>query len=168
MWNGWMRKFDCCCSMWCNHYDVIKWKKLARHWPFVRWIHRSPVNSPHKGQWRGALMFSLICVWINDWANNREAGDLRCYRAHYDVIVMTIKWTFPETVSLNIKAWSISIKSCKHFVTKWWQATTICARNTGRVDLRLNVWVFIDIVCMVYILTVISPSLSSCFLHSEF
>ena len=37
---------------------------------------------------RGALMFSLICVWINDWVNNREAGDLRRYRTHYDVIVM--------------------------------------------------------------------------------
>ena len=48
----------------------------------------SPVNSPHKGQWRGALMFSLICFRINDWANNREAGDLRRNRAHYDVIVM--------------------------------------------------------------------------------
>ena len=48
-----------------------------------------PVNSPHKGQWRGALIFSLICVWINDWVNNREAGDLRRYRGHYDVIVMT-------------------------------------------------------------------------------
>ena len=47
-----------------------------------------PVNSPHKGQWRGALMFSLICVWINGWVNYREAGDLRRYRAHYDVIVM--------------------------------------------------------------------------------
>ena len=48
----------------------------------------SPVNSPHKGQWRGALMFSLICVWINVWINNRKAGDLRRYHAHYDVIVM--------------------------------------------------------------------------------
>ena len=47
-----------------------------------------PVNSPHNGQWRGALMFSLICVWINDWVNNREAGDLRRHRGHYDVIVM--------------------------------------------------------------------------------
>ena len=47
-----------------------------------------PVNSPHKGQWRGALMFSLICIWINDWVNNGEAGDLRRYRGHYDVIVM--------------------------------------------------------------------------------
>ena len=43
---------------------------------------------PVKGQWRGALMFSLIYAWINDWVNNREAGDLRRHRGHYDVIVM--------------------------------------------------------------------------------
>ena len=54
----------------------------------MRGIRRSPVNSPHKGRWRGALIFSLICPWINGWVNNREAGDLRLYRAHYDVIVM--------------------------------------------------------------------------------
>ena len=47
-----------------SHDDVIKWKHFPRNWPFVRGVHRSPVNSPHKGQWRGALMFSLICVWI--------------------------------------------------------------------------------------------------------
>ena len=47
-----------------------------------------PVKSPHKGQWRGALMFSLICARINGWVNNREAGDLRLHRAHYDVTVM--------------------------------------------------------------------------------
>ena len=56
----------------------------------MRGIHRSPVNSPHKGQWRGALMFSLICVWINGWVNNREVGDLRRYRASYDVTVMRV------------------------------------------------------------------------------
>ena len=60
---------------------------------YVRGIHRSPLNSPHKGQWRGFFMFSLICVWINDWVNNREAGDLRRYRAHYDVIVMFVGLT---------------------------------------------------------------------------
>ena len=48
-----------------HHDDVIKWKHFPRYWPFVRGIHRSPVNSPHKGQWRGTLIFSLICVWIN-------------------------------------------------------------------------------------------------------
>ena len=43
-----------------NHDDVIKWQHFPRYWPFVRWIHRSPVNSLHKAQSRGALMFSLI------------------------------------------------------------------------------------------------------------
>ena len=76
--------------IWFTHalHDVIKWRHFPRYWPFVRGIHRSPVNSPHKGQWRGALMLSLICVWINDWVNNREAGDLRRYRVHYDFKVM--------------------------------------------------------------------------------
>ena len=68
------------------HDDVIKWKHFPRYWPFVWGIHRSPANSPRKGQWRGALMFSLICVWINGWVNN---GELRRYRAHYDVTVMS-------------------------------------------------------------------------------
>ena len=51
---------------------------------------RWPVNSPHKGQWRGALMFSLICACVNGWVNTRAAGDLRHHRAHYDVIVISI------------------------------------------------------------------------------
>ena len=52
----------------------------------------APVNSPHKGQWRRALMFYFICAWINDWVNNREAGDLRRHRGHYDVNMMTHDW----------------------------------------------------------------------------
>ena len=79
-------------------------------------IHRSPVNSPHKGQWRGALMFSFICVWINRWVNNREAGDLRRYRAYYDVIVIIISGIItvvanracdcPSYLNLNDISWS--------------------------------------------------------------
>ena len=71
-------------TTWWRH----QWKHCQPYWPFVRWITRSPVNSPHKGQWRGALMFLWTAPWINGWVNNREAGDLRCYRAHFDVIVM--------------------------------------------------------------------------------
>ena len=80
---------------WCvsrhddfNHDDVIKWKHFPRYWPFVRRIHRSPVNSPHKGQWRGALMFSLTSARINGWENNREAGNVRRIHPHCDVTVM--------------------------------------------------------------------------------
>ena len=49
-----------------------------------RWI-------PHKGQWCGALIFSLIWAWINGWVNNREAGDLSRHRVNYDVTVMTFR-----------------------------------------------------------------------------
>ena len=72
-----------------QHDDVIKWKHFLRYWPFVRGIHRYPVNSPLKGQWRRALMFSLICTWIKSWVHNHEAGDWRCHRVHYDVTVMS-------------------------------------------------------------------------------
>ena len=70
------------------HDDIIKWKHFPCYWPFVQGIHLSPVNSPHKGQWRGNLMFSLICACINNWLNNEEAGDLRWHCAHYEVTVM--------------------------------------------------------------------------------
>ena len=71
-----------------HHNDVIKWKHFPRNWSFVRGIHRSPVNSPHKGQWHRAFMFSLICAWTDGWVNNRDASDLRRHRAQYDVTVM--------------------------------------------------------------------------------
>ena len=103
----------------------------------MREIHRSPVNSPHKGQWRGALMFSLICVRINDWVHNRESGDLIRYRAHYDVIVMIQRtkmvvtfeksiatfqhlWTYFNT--WNVKTCSETLKWCKNITQmalKW-------------------------------------------------
>ena len=63
-------------------------------------------NSPVPGEFptqrpvTRALMFSLICVWINDWVNNREAGDLRRYRAHYDVSVMS-EW-LSNLMPLNV------------------------------------------------------------------
>ena len=39
------------------HDDVIKWKHFSRYWFFVRANHLSSVDSPHKGQWRGAMKF---------------------------------------------------------------------------------------------------------------
>ena len=94
---GW-RIIDAKCKTFCrsatrghglfSHDDVIKWKNFPRYWPFVRGIRRSPVKSPHKGQWRETLMFSLICTRIKCWVNSHEAGDLRRYFVHYDVIVM--------------------------------------------------------------------------------
>ena len=55
------------------HDDVIKWKHFPCYWPFVWGIHRSPVNSPHKGQWCRALMFTLICA-LNKWLSKQSWG----------------------------------------------------------------------------------------------
>ena len=67
-----------------------------------------PVNSTHKGQWRGALMISLICVRINDWVNNREAVDLRA-----TVVIMTSMWC--HVPSNNIKC-ETKVSSSKNVV----------------------------------------------------
>ena len=70
------------------HDDVIKWKHFPRYWPFVRGIHRSGDFPAQRPVTRRFDLFFFICARINDWVNNREAGDLRRYRGHYDVTVM--------------------------------------------------------------------------------
>ena len=104
------------------HDDVIKWKHFPRYWPFVRGIHRSPVNSPHKGQWRGVLMFFFICAYTNGWVNNREAGD----RAHCDVIVMDIGCWYPIMLSKSVILLTASnlIRiqgTCHRILSIWWK-----------------------------------------------
>ena len=86
------------CQSDCLHYRY--WRDIVSLYISVRMMTSSNGNifrvtghlcgefTPHKGQWCGDLMFSLICVWINGWVNNRDASDLRRYRAHHDVILM--------------------------------------------------------------------------------
>ena len=81
-------------SWWRHHLEAF-----PRYWSFMRGIHRTPVNSPHKGQWRGALIFSLVCAWTDSWANNGDAGDLRSQCAHYDVTVMIWALTYGCSVA---------------------------------------------------------------------
>ena len=101
-----------------NHDDVINWKHFPRYWPSVRGIHQSPVNSPRKGQCRGAFMFSLIWAWTNGWVNNPiDAGDLKHRRAHYDVTVMIWNhwWNDRQT----------DIRRCQHWDC-WWTGAARC------------------------------------------
>ena len=108
------------------HDDVIKWKQFPRHWPFVRGIHRSPVDSgypgyiAHKGQWWGALMFSLISTWTNGWANNGDADDLRCHCAHYDVTVMHCALFNTLKLKQNDRHFAHSILKCIFLNEKLW------------------------------------------------
>ena len=68
--------------------DIVTWWRHQME-TFSALLAICAGNSPVPGQWRGVLMFSLICVWINGGVNNRESGDLRRDRAHYVVIIMT-------------------------------------------------------------------------------
>ena len=94
-----------------RHDDVIKWKHFPCYWPFVRGIHRWPVNSPHKGQWHRALVFSLICagikpglysmrVYTRAYANCRRscsvASCAQRIRAHTPTVAVKVQicWTF--------------------------------------------------------------------------
>ena len=98
--------------------------------------HRSPVNSPHKGQWRGALMFSLICVWLNVWVNHREAGDLRHYRAHNDVSVMLHQDQNGPHIAENIFIEPYhNISSANGFTQNMWK--TITWSNVDPVHWRI-------------------------------
>ena len=125
-----------------HHDDVIKWKHFPRYWPSVRGIHRSPVNSPHNGKWRGALMFSLICAWINGWVNNREAGDLRRHRAHYDVIAimtwygqMCSQWKMPGKILCLLVGWYRFVQIHLQY---WYNInTTVSANGTWSEELHV-------------------------------
>ena len=90
------------------HDDVIQWKHFPRYWPFVRGIHRTPVNSRTEASDTELLMFSLMCAWINGWVNNREGGDLRRHRTPYDVTVIRQSWTNPQYHCLRIKCDRVS------------------------------------------------------------
>ena len=90
-------------------------------------VGNSPVTgeSPHKGQWRGALMFSLICSWINTWVHNREAGDVRRHRAHYDVSVIV------RPSGLVRELWAfisvpVFIRAPFCWLCVWWRTTLLC------------------------------------------
>ena len=60
-----------------SHCDVIKWKHFPRYWPFVRGIHLSPVDSPHKGPVTRTSDVPLLSVWTNGWTNSRLVGNSR-------------------------------------------------------------------------------------------
>ena len=101
------------------HDGVIKWKDFPRYWPCMRRIHRSPVNSPHKGQWRGALMFSYICA-LNKQLRKQSWGwwfetPSRSLWGHCNVISILKIWFrmprgFTPTLWINIALW------CHHCV----------------------------------------------------
>ena len=80
--------------------DVIKWKHFSRLLLICKGNPPGNGDSPHKGQSGGALIFSFMCAWTNDWANSLDAGDLRRHGAHCDITVMVNN--FPNTLTSTV------------------------------------------------------------------
>ena len=63
-----------------------------------RWIPRTKASDAE------LWWVFFICVWINGWVNNREAGDLRRHHAHYEVTVLHwYLWDVPTRPCPNYK-----------------------------------------------------------------
>ena len=126
-------------AIWRHQMEIF-----PGHWPFVRGIHRWPVDSPHKGQWRRALVFYLISAWTNVWA---YMGDLRPHRTHYDVTVMAslghCEWTFfllacgwrrNDCLAINFRAITPLHTPCGIYDTKFMKYASILSRNKPTGD----------------------------------
>ena len=96
-----------------SHDDVIKSKHFPRYWAFVQGIHRSPVNTIAKGQWREILMLALICARLNGWINNHQSADLKRHRGHHDVTIMHWEREWLQYFPMEHKYWFI-IKKRQH------------------------------------------------------
>ena len=113
-------------SWWCHQMETFS-ALLAIC------MGNSPLNSLHKGQWRGALMFSLTCAWMNSSVNNRKASYLRCHCAHYDVTVMCV-WAN----EIDKKALCDSIISWYVLISGTWNAVSIRLYSFNSAYLVIN------------------------------
>ena len=90
------------------HDDIIKWKHFLCYWPFVRRIHQLPVNSPHIGQWHGALLLFLSCALSNEWCNNQDADGLILDAIS---LIMTYMLSFECAINLITKSLKIAMSA---------------------------------------------------------
>ena len=129
-----------------QHDDVIKGKHFPRYWPFVQGIHRSPVNSPHKGQWRGALMFSLMRLikqlskHSRGWWFETLSSPLWRHCNEF-LLIWTTKITISTWVILAVIAIAMDPKECFYYL-----ATPDIMENTapGLIFVYADCWVIKD------------------------
>ena len=127
---------------WKTHDDVIKWQHFPRHRPFVRWIHRSPVNSPHKGQWRGALIFSLICA-LNQQLSKQSWGwwfeAPSCLLWRHCNVDQYRDWR-------RYSSWFVHVISCHNII--WKSDCLVCFQRSEYqqpVPFRCRGWIIISV-----------------------
>ena len=75
MWNKSHENAICIRDPLCRGDNVMAWIRFPYYCPFVRGIHRWPVDSPHKG----TVMWTfdvLLLVWISCLTDSEVASDL--------------------------------------------------------------------------------------------
>ena len=127
-----------------THGDVIKWK----HFRVVKGIHGSTVVSPYKCQWRGALMYSLMCATTNCWANSQHAGALRHHLDSIAQLLILSELLYGSVTWhrwLLIMIWYYAIIKIELFVVRNCQHTIqpnvdiyLWSRNSERVYVLCN------------------------------
>ena len=96
-------------------------------------LYISPMASPHKGQWRGAFMFSLICAWTNGWSNNRDAGDLRPRTEQQQV-----RGSVQSDIYIRIWQIQLPVSKCVLLVHYWLIINRLVIQYSMEFDLWLN------------------------------
>ena len=118
-------------AWWCHHMETF-FALLT----IFEGNRQPPVDYPHKDQWRGALMFSLIGPWTKCWANNRDTGDLRSHRAHYDVTIMSKMFQGHLILVFGFIQLSLPIHCTPAFLCSWRVAIFIAlARGNNGFEL---------------------------------
>ena len=103
------------CTKQCNIESIYTaWRMqkdmdtFPRHWPYVVKSIGHRLSPVWNGQWREALMFSLMCIWTNCWANSWVAGDLRRHGAHAASLptMATLAWITLKLVITMTSWWA--------------------------------------------------------------
>ena len=92
-------------------------------------------NSPVPGDAELFWCFLWSASEYRYWVNNREAGDLRRYAAHYDVIVMLVVW-------FSWRDWNIDVvRVVSEVMDGWWMNEWVNVWVNGWMKETVNEWV---------------------------
>ena len=105
----------------CSQYSPTWWRHQMETFSALLAIcaGNSPVTGEIPTQRPVTRRFDIFLTWINSWVNNREAGNLRRHRAHYDVTVMKLLTQSAPTVP--VKKWLVAYHNTisLQFTVKW-------------------------------------------------
>ena len=127
LWMGWRRASPGHHQPWYWWTGPLWWRHQME--TFSALLASCVGNSPVPGEFPTQrpvtrnFEFTLISARINGWVNNREAGDLRRHRIHYEVTVMCFSWGGFSTTCMYYYGIcrGILMTSCSSYLQKCWE-----------------------------------------------